>query len=108
MMAFNITGEGFFRDAANTYLREGIDCDENGEFTERSSGIYNATNDHALIILSQETGRVDFLEYVKRNLDMMFTYIEPDGTVFTANSTRQDKAGATGNDVVYPYPYYPL
>jgi len=106
MMAYNITGVETFQKSAESYLNEGIDCDENGEFTERSSGIYNATNDNALIILSRETGREDFLDYVKRNLDMMFTYMEPDGTVFTENSTRQDKTG--GYAPVYPTAYYPL
>ncbi len=108
MMAYNITGETSFCEAANLYLREGIDCDENGEFTERSSGIYNATNDNALIMLSQETGREQLLEDVRRNLDMMFTYIEPDGTIFTGNSTRQDNAGAAGSELFYPTAYYPL
>lgn len=106
MMARNITGINVFQEAAEAYLNEGIDCDENGEFTERSSGIYNATNDNALIILSREMGREDFLDYVERNLDMMFTYMEPDGTVFTGNSTRQDKTG--GNAQFYPTSYYPL
>lgn len=106
MMAHTITGINIFKSTAEIYLNEGIDCDENGEFTERSSGIYNATNDNALIILSREMKRDDLLEHVKRNLNMMFTYMEPDGTVFTENSTRQDKSA--GSAQFYPTSYYPL
>ena len=84
------------------YLAEGIDCDENGEFTERSTGDYNIINDRSLIIISQETQRPELLEHVKRNLNMMYCYYEPDFTVFTLNSRRQDKDKRT----VYPVRYY--
>ncbi|MBT3271761.1 MAG: hypothetical protein HN368_01300, partial [Spirochaetales bacterium] len=43
----------------------------------------------------------DLLPYVKRNLDLMPAYVEPDGTIFTLKSTRQD-SGQT----MYPYRYY--
>ncbi|NSW90705.1 MAG: hypothetical protein HPY74_08540 [Firmicutes bacterium] len=108
MMAYNITGEKPFEEMAKRYLNEGIDCDEYGEYTERSTGIYNAINDNALIILSEEMKREDLLEHVKRNLDMMFTYIEPDGSIFTQNSTRQDKGEGSTAQVFYPTPYYHL
>ena len=55
MMAYNITGDSDFKEEANDYLEEGIDCNENGEFTERSAGIYNAENDKSLILISQTT-----------------------------------------------------
>lgn len=102
LMAYNITKIEEFKTMTERYLSEGIDCDENGEYTERSTGMYNAINDIALIYISEETGREELLEHVKRNLDMMFTYFEPDGTVFTQNSTRQDK----GYSKTYPHNYY--
>lgn len=104
-MSHNITGKAQLQAVADQYLAEGIDCDEDGEYTERSSGIYNAVNDNALIILAEELGRPDLLEPVVRNLEMMFTYFEPDGSVFTWNSTRQDNAsGQTSR--VFPMAYY--
>ncbi|NLC68387.1 MAG: hypothetical protein GX754_06305 [Clostridiaceae bacterium] len=108
MMAYNITGEKPFEEMANRYLNEGIDCDEYGEYTEKSAGIYNSVNDNALIILSEEMNREDLLEHVKRNLDMMFTYVEPDWSLFTYNSTRQDKGEGNSNQVFYPTAYYHL
>ena len=110
-MAYNITGKEELLATANRYLAEGIDCDENGEFTERSSGIYNAVNDNALIILADELERTEFLDPVVKNLEMMFSYIEPDGSIFTWNSTRQDGAGQGAGQGAstpkhYPTPYY--
>jgi len=108
MMAYNIVKEEAFKEMAERYLREGIDCDEDGEYTERSPGIYNAVNNNALIILAEELERFDLLEYVKRNLDMMLTYIEPDGSVFTQNSVRQDKGEGLAGQTFYPVRYYDL
>jgi len=105
MMAYNVCGVERFAQSANKYLAEGIDCDHNGEFTERSAGIYNATNDSSLIILAEETGRSDLLAHVRRNLEMMLTYMDPDGTVFTQNSSRQDRSSVTG---LSPARYLPL
>jgi hypothetical protein len=79
------------RKRANQYLDEGIDCDENGEYAERSTGGYNAVVNTALITLYEETGNAKFLEYVRKNLEMMLTFLEPDDSIFTQNSTRQDK-----------------
>ncbi len=94
-------GAGLFRDEedfakklkerAGQYLAEGIDGDEYGEYAERSTGNYNAVSNNAMIALYQETGDDRFLGYVRRNLHMMLYYIDPDDTIFTQNSTRQDR-----------------
>lgn len=91
MQAYNIVKDEKFKDMALKYLAEGIDCDENGEYSERSAAVYNSTNNTSMIIFHEETGEDYFLDYVKRNLDMMATYYEPDGSIFTANSRRQDR-----------------
>ncbi|MCH3987698.1 MAG: hypothetical protein LKG56_08740 [Lachnospiraceae bacterium] len=79
------------RDRAAQYLNEGIDGDEDGEYAERSTGNYNAVVNNAMIALYEETGDDTYLGYVRRNLRMMFYYIDPDDTIFTQNSTRQDQ-----------------
>ena len=73
------------------YLQEGIDCNADGEYAERSTGNYNAVVNNAMISLYVETGEPSFMEYAARNLRMMLAYIEPDDTIFTHNSLRQDK-----------------
>lgn len=103
IISYNITGIEEFKKTAERYLAEGIDCNEEGEFSERSTGIYNAVNDNALILLSEELGRPDLLEHVRRNLEMLLTYLEPDGSLYTGNSTRQDQGKR-----FYPDNYYHL
>ncbi len=87
--------------AAFTYLKEGIDCNGDGEFAEKSAGNYNRVNNDAMIMLSEATGDCSYEENALRNLKMMLTYWEPDDSVFTANSTRFDK-----DRLVYPKDYY--
>ena len=89
-MVMNILDMPELMSEINKYLDEGIDCDEYGEYAERSISIYNLTNNESLIILARELNRPEFLEHVRRNLYMSMKYIEPDGTLYTLNSSRQD------------------
>ncbi len=83
-------GEEQLTEAAGIYLREGIDCNEDGEYAERSAGGYNRINNEAMLTIARYTHEPSYEDCAVRNLYMMLTYMEPDGTVFTANSTRQD------------------
>lgn len=76
---------------AQEYLAERIDIDEDGMYAERSTGNYNAVVNNALLSLYQETGDRQYLDDVVRNLKMMLYYLDPDHTIFTQNSTRQDQ-----------------
>ena len=100
-LCYNILGDEECRKTLNLYLNEGIDCDKNGEYTERSAGIYNVVNNRSLMIVAEELGKPELLEHVRRNLRMVPCYFDPDGTVFTLNSTRQDNYKK-----VYPIVYY--
>jgi hypothetical protein len=96
----------YLMEKAYEYLREGIDCNEYGEYSERSAITYNAVNNAAMITLYEATGEEKYLEYVRRNLAMMLTYFEDDGSIFSENSTRQDKgAKAFPRDYFYQYLY---
>ena len=87
--------------AAEQYLQEGIDCNDDGEYSEKSAGNYNGVNNQAMIFLAEALGDDSFEQHVIRNLRMMMTYWEPDDSIFTANSTRFDK-----DRLVYPDGYY--
>lgn len=76
--------------AAAAYLLEGSDCNADGEYAERSAGGYNRINNEAMLTIAKYTKDASYEDCAVRNLHMMLTYMEPDGTVFTANSTRQD------------------
>lgn len=88
--AYKLTGRVDFKARAEAYLNEGLDINEDGEFAERSAGNYNQVNDDQMIRLFIATGEKRFLEASRSNLEMMLFYIEPDDSVFTNNSTRQD------------------
>ena len=97
-MCYNVLGWSELLDKIESYLSEGIDCDEYGEFTERSMGTYNPINVNAMMVMAEELGKTELLEYARRNMELTFFYHEADGTVFTRNSRRQD----SGNDRVFP------
>lgn len=97
-LAYNILGWPELLMKINSYLSEGIDCDEYGEFTERSMGTYNPVNDNSMMIIGEELNKPELFEYAKRNMDLTFHYLESDGTIFTRNSRRQD----SGQDRVFP------
>jgi len=79
------------RAAIEAYLAEGIDLNEDGEYSERSAGGYNAVCDRSLVLMAEALDRPDLLEYVRRNLRSMLTLMQPDWTIITALSRRQDK-----------------
>lgn len=91
---------------AKQYLIEGIDGNEEGEYAERSTGNYNAVVNNAMMAMYEESGDESYLGYVERNLKMMLYYIDPDDTIFTQNSTRQDQGKADYPDkYLYQYLY---
>ncbi len=92
-IAYRYTGEQKFLDAIEGFLMEGIDCDEYGEYTERSTGSYNNICNFSFMLMGFYLGREEFFEYPRRNLRLMYHFIEPDGTVNTLNSTRWDNGG---------------
>ncbi len=94
-------GEEDLIQAAFAYLNEGIDCNSDGEYSEKSAGNYNSVNNQAMLLLADALDDDSYEQHVIRNLRMMLTYWEPDDSIFTANSTRFDK-----DRLVYPDGYY--
>ena len=99
-LCWKLTGRGALLEKMRAFLAEGIDCDESGEYTERSSGVYNIVCDRSFILLAETLGMDELLEHVERNLDMVEMYFEPDHTVNTLNSSRQD-AGTSPDWRIY-------
>jgi hypothetical protein len=96
-----ITGRREFEARAGQYLAEGIDCTADGEYSERSAGNYNFVNNDQMLRLYLETDKREYLDHAARNLRMMLCYFDPDGSVFTGNSRRQDLGRR-----VFPTGYY--
>ncbi len=79
------------RDYLDSILAEGIDINADGEYTERSTGIYNAVCNRSLRFMADGLDRPDLLDHVRRNLDLMAHLFHHDGTVVTSISNRQDR-----------------
>ena len=94
-----------FLELAKKYLAEKIDIDEHGEFSERSAGMYSAISDRALCGIASEIGMPELFEYVKRNLRLVYQYIEDGTAIFTQNSHRKDK-GEVGSSMLFLYDRY--
>jgi hypothetical protein len=73
------------------WLAERIDVDADGQFSERSTSVYSATCDRALLTVARLLGRDALLEPVRRNLEMALFYLHADGDVATEASRRQDQ-----------------
>lgn len=99
---YNILGDEACYEHIQKFLAEGIDCDENGEYTERSAGTYNIICNRSLMILAKQLDMPELYEHVKRNLRMVLTYIEPDWTINTLNSKRQDFGSEPSYASYYP------
>ena len=77
-------------DTVEQYLAETIDINADGEYIERSAGVYNAICNRSLRLAADALNRPELLEPVRRNLDLSYHMLHADGTVVTSFSRRQD------------------
>lgn len=91
------------------WLAEGIDIDEDGQFTERSVGGYNPIIDSALVVIAEKHNRPKLLDDVRANLDSLLYLLNPNGEVVTDFSRRQDQFTiATPVNYYFPLHYMAL
>ena len=90
---------------AKKYLAEKIDIDENGEFSERSAGMYSAVSDRALCEIAIQANMPELFEHIKKNLLLVYRFIEKGSLIFTQNSRRKDK-GEVGSNVLFDFERY--
>ncbi|MNO36628.1 hypothetical protein D3C76_266990 [compost metagenome] len=89
---------------ADQWLAEGMDITPDGEWTERSNGIYSAVSDIMLIHAARLLNRPQLLDPVRLNLRMMVYLVHPSGEVVTDYSGRQD-LGSVHDLSPYYLPY---
>ena len=105
LMLANIMDSADLRNLAFAYLNEGVDMSEFGEYTERSPH-YSEVCNTSFMQIALETGDRSYLEYAKKNMDLLFRYLEPNFTMFTQNSNRVDTHEGNVNAVTKPYYLY--
>lgn len=74
----------------NEWLAEGIDINEDGDYSERS-GVYSAVIDKALITMARLLHKPELLDIVSKNLTTCYYHTETNGDLVTVNSKRQDQ-----------------
>ena len=98
---YKLTNDERCIETINKFLREGIDCDENGEYTERSAGVYNCVCNQTLMMMADLLSKPELFDHVARNLKLAKMFFMPDNTINTLNSTRQDMGKAPDYRVYY-------
>lgn len=86
--------EGYTR-RIDQWLGEGIDLDEDGQWTERSVLVYNIVSNRAFIVLAAKLGRPELLEPVRQNLESMLYLLHADGAI--ASEVARRDSGSTHN-----------
>ena len=86
------------------WLAEGIDIDPDGQYTEKSTGIYSIVVNESFITMARLLNRPELLVPVRKNLEMSWYYVHPSGEIVTGASGRQDR-GRKVNITAYYHLY---
>ncbi len=73
------------------WLAEGIDLDSEGQFTERSTGIYDEVSDQAFILMAWLLDRPALFDSPRKNLETLLYFLHPNDEIATDISRRQDR-----------------
>ncbi|MFJ6156982.1 hypothetical protein ACIQF8_04130 [Pseudarthrobacter sp. NPDC092184] len=73
------------------WLAEGIDQLPDGMYSERSPLYATAVTNPSLLAIADSSGRPELLDHVRRNLTAFLPWFNPDGSVESVFSRRQDQ-----------------
>ncbi len=101
---YHLLGKQSYKDRAEAWISEGIDIDEDGQFSERSTSIYSPVTVNCLLNMAEYLKKPELLEPVRRHLDLTLWFLKPDGNLVTTPSRRQDLF-SPGSSENYYLPY---
>ncbi|ACL41033.1 conserved hypothetical protein [Pseudarthrobacter chlorophenolicus A6] len=78
-------------DRIDEWLAEGIDQLPDGMYSERSALYASAVTNPSLLAIADHAGRTELLDNVRRNLTAFLPWFNPDGTLESVFSRRQDQ-----------------
>lgn len=78
-------------DRADAWLAEGIDIDDDGQYSERSAVYATEVTNPSLLALAHDLDRPALLDPVRRNLRAIAGLVEDDGEIECVHSRRQDQ-----------------
>ncbi len=89
-----------YTERINTWLAEGVYNDKEGYYPERS-GTYSMVENAALISISRFLNMPVLLTHVRKNLQLFYHHIEPDGELVSIDSRRQDQYVPRNSNIFY-------
>jgi hypothetical protein len=79
-----------YLDRIEAWMEEGIFMDEDGHYPERSS-LYSHVENNSLITMARLLNKPQLYQYVRKNLNLLYYYMEPNGDLVSNDSRRQDQ-----------------
>ena len=86
------TGNSSYISRIDDWLAEGIDIDEDGIYSERSTIYYSNVANPSLLTVAHILNRTELVQHIRKNLELVTEHAEPvGGEVETTHSRRQDQ-----------------
>ncbi len=102
---YSIFNDERFLKRAEEWLAEGIDINEDGNYSERSRN-YSPVVNFSLLNIGRLLNRPEYLEIVKKNITTNYYYMEANGELVIVDSRRQDQNGRKDMNEWYPFYRY--